>query len=160
MSSEETKPSDPPPPYVPPMNPPATNTAPYPTGPPNPNAAPYPTGTTPYPPNTAPYPAGYAQPTVVQTGVVGYQQPARTTVVVAGGNCPNCRVSWRPLNKFSVNVAIGSTCKWLCPLQVGMMHEQFSCCGILLAIIFFPLGIICCLMMRIQVCSNCGTVVG
>jgi hypothetical protein len=56
------------------------------------------------------------------------QQAPQVTVV---GGCPNCRV--------------------------GQMQDEFTCCGIALAIIFFPIGLLCCYVMREKRCSNCGT---
>ena len=53
-----------------------------------------------------------------------------TTQVVMVGNCPVC--------------------------HSGHLVDQFSTCGIILAILFFPWGIICCLMMKERVCSHCG----
>ena len=50
-------------------------------------------------------------------------QPAQPSVVVMGaGNCPSCRV--------------------------GVLSDDYSCCGIFLAIFFFPIGILCCLAMK------------
>lgn len=34
--------------------------------------------------------------------------------------------------------------------------SDFSCCGIAMAIIFFPIGVLCCLAMREQRCAKCG----
>jgi hypothetical protein len=53
-----------------------------------------------------------------------------TTQAVATGNCPVCRV--------------------------GFMTDDFTCCGICLAIFFFPLGLICCLLMRERRCTSCN----
>jgi len=49
---------------------------------------------------------------------------------VATGNCPVCRQ--------------------------GNLYEEYSCCGICLAIFFFPIGLICCLLMKDKRCSHCG----
>ncbi|XP_038066135.1 brain protein I3-like [Patiria miniata] len=66
------------------------------------------------------------QPTVVQVTV-----PAQTTShIVTVGNCPVC--------------------------HIGNMREEFSAVGIVLAVLFFPLGVICCLMMTEKVCPHCG----
>lgn len=44
-----------------------------------------------------------------------------------------------------------------CPVcRIGMLTEEFTCCGIFCAIFFFPLGLLCCLCMRDKVCSNCN----
>ncbi|KAH3864533.1 hypothetical protein DPMN_027553 [Dreissena polymorpha] len=39
---------------------------------------------------------------------------------------------------------------------VGVMREKYTCCGVLLGIIFFPIGIICCCMMKERKCIRCG----
>jgi len=52
-----------------------------------------------------------------------------TQVILVGG-CPSCRV--------------------------GVLEEEFSCLGLLCAVFFFPLGILCCLAMRDKRCTNCG----
>lgn len=41
-------------------------------------------------------------------------------------------------------------------LQVGRVSEDFTTIGIILAILFFPLGILCCLMMKEKKCDRCG----
>ena len=44
-----------------------------------------------------------------------------------------------------------------CPAcRVGYLEEDFTCLGIMCAILFFPLGILCCLLDRTKRCSNCG----
>uniref|UniRef100_H2YEK2 Uncharacterized protein n=1 Tax=Ciona savignyi TaxID=51511 RepID=H2YEK2_CIOSA len=36
------------------------------------------------------------------------------------------------------------------------LKDEFTCCGVCLAIWFFPLGLICCFMMREKKCAGCG----
>lgn len=49
-------------------------------------------------------------------------------------------------------VAVGG-----CPTcGVGHISEDFTMIGIILAILFFPLGILCCLMMKEKKCDRCG----
>ncbi|XP_076180885.1 membrane protein BRI3 isoform X1 [Ptiloglossa arizonensis] len=44
-----------------------------------------------------------------------------------------------------------------CPAcKVGVMEDDYSCLGLLCAILFFPIGILCCLMLKTRRCSNCG----
>jgi len=44
-----------------------------------------------------------------------------------------------------------------CPAcRVGMLEEDFTCLGVLLALLFFPIGILCCLALRQRRCPNCG----
>lgn len=38
----------------------------------------------------------------------------------------------------------------------GVLEDSFTCCGMLMAICFFPLGILCCLAMREKRCNHCG----
>ncbi|XP_077976318.1 membrane protein BRI3-like [Styela clava] len=65
------------------------------------------------------------------TTTIIHQPP--TSVVVVGG-CPACRV--------------------------GVLEDDFTCCGVCCAIIFFPIGILCCLAMRQRRCPNCGAIFG
>ncbi|RUO95667.1 hypothetical protein BC936DRAFT_143475 [Jimgerdemannia flammicorona] len=36
------------------------------------------------------------------------------------------------------------------------IERDFDCCGIVLAILFFPIGILCCFMMSRNKCVKCG----
>lgn len=48
-----------------------------------------------------------------------------------------------------------------CPAcRVGVMEDDYSCLGVLCAILFFPVGILCCLLMKTRRCSNCGAYFG
>lgn len=71
---------------------------------------------------------GGPMPSYQQYGVVVQQQPAQQVIIVGG--CPACRV--------------------------GVLEEDYTCLGVLCAILFFPLGILCCLAMRQRRCPNCG----
>ncbi|EDO32734.1 predicted protein, partial [Nematostella vectensis] len=53
---------------------------------------------------------------------------------VAGGSCPSC--------------------------GVGVPNQEFTILGICLAILFFPIGILCCLMLTERRCSHCGMTFG
>ncbi|XP_063873679.1 membrane protein BRI3-like [Scylla paramamosain] len=47
-----------------------------------------------------------------------------------------------------------------CPVcKMGHVREEFTLCGMFMAIVFFPFGLICCLMMRVRRCSHCRAVV-
>ncbi|XP_078042901.1 membrane protein BRI3 [Augochlora pura] len=86
---------------------------------------------------SAPPPPGY-YPSVNRTNnhnfVLSYGSTQSTAVIVPDiivvGECPACRV--------------------------GIMEDDYSCLGLLCAICFFPIGIICCLMLKTRRCSNCG----
>lgn len=94
-----------------------------------------PGGYYPPPPGAAPY---YVPPPQMMPPQ-GYGATATTVVVenpdiVVIGGCPACRV--------------------------GVLEDDFTCMGVLCAILFFPLGILCCLAMREKRCSNCGATFG
>nr|XP_027211940.1 brain protein I3-like [Penaeus vannamei] len=59
---------------------------------------------------------------------------AAPVVVIAGATCPACRA--------------------------GILRNEFTCCGIFLAICFFPIGMLCCFLMMERRCSNCGLAFG
>nr|XP_002125711.1 brain protein I3 [Ciona intestinalis] len=76
------------------------------------------------------YPQNYQQQGYTHTTII--QQP-HVPVVVVGG-CPACRV--------------------------GVLEDDYTCLGVCCAILFFPLGILCCLAMKQRRCPNCGAVFG
>ncbi|XP_022084956.1 brain protein I3-like [Acanthaster planci] len=86
-----------------------------------------------YPPQGTTYQGNYLQQ---QPAAVTVTVPAQqvTSQVVVVGNCPVC--------------------------HVGNTREEYTACGIILAVVFFPLGVICCLMMTERVCSHCGARTG
>ncbi|XP_076245866.1 membrane protein BRI3 isoform X1 [Calliopsis andreniformis] len=48
-----------------------------------------------------------------------------------------------------------------CPAcRMGVMEDDYTCLGLLCAILFFPIGIICCLLLKTRRCSNCGVYFG
>ncbi|KOC67912.1 Brain protein I3 [Habropoda laboriosa] len=94
-------------------------------------------GSTSWPPPPGYYP-GTGAPSSMQP-TYGSMQPAygsvhSTTIVlpntVLAGGCPACRV--------------------------GTMEDDFTCLGLLCALLCFPFGIIYCLLCRTRRCSNCG----
>ncbi|KAJ3101363.1 hypothetical protein HDU97_001404 [Phlyctochytrium planicorne] len=40
---------------------------------------------------------------------------------------------------------------------IHSISDEFTCCGIALAIICFPIGLVCCFLMREKKCIKCGT---
>ncbi|XP_052786987.1 brain protein I3-like [Mya arenaria] len=106
---------------------------PPPYQPPGPGYGP-PQGQQGYPPPQGygpPPPQGYAQPPPMMAA----QQSSNVVVVQAGGN-----------------TVIGACGR----CGNGVAVENYSIIGIIIAIVFFPLGIICCLMMTERHCSSCG----
>ncbi|CAH0398633.1 unnamed protein product [Chilo suppressalis] len=111
---------------------------------PPPYSATVPPGSPPQPaPNTAypPPPPGYTPygppPPPPATAFVpnyGATNIIITPPIVTVGACPACRV--------------------------GILEDDFTCLGILCAILFFPLGILCCLALKNRRCSNCGAMFG
>lgn len=86
----------------------------------------------PYPVTTPPQP-GYA-PSYHEGAPPGYQplptQVPPTTYVYIRGNCPAC--------------------------HTGILEDSFTALGVCLAICFFPLGLICCMMLTEKRCNRCG----
>ncbi|XP_053982904.1 brain protein I3 [Hylaeus anthracinus] len=84
-----------------------------------------------------PLPPGYypsTGATNTSNYVPSYGSTQSTTVIVPEiilvGGCPACRV--------------------------GVMEDDYTCLGLLCAILFFPIGILCCLVLKTRRCSNCG----
>ncbi|XP_041363100.1 brain protein I3-like [Gigantopelta aegis] len=99
-----------------------------------PGSYPPPSGA-PYPPQGVPYdPSKMPRPSQPS-----YQQYSSITVqpqqqIVVVGGCPACRV--------------------------GVLEDDFTCLGVCCAVIFFPIGILCCLAMRQRRCMHCGAIYG
>ncbi|XP_074653439.1 uncharacterized protein LOC141907630 [Tubulanus polymorphus] len=98
--------------------------------PPTQYGSPYPQTqySSPYPQTQYSSPQQYGQPVI--TPPTGYTANAGNTVVVVGAGCQTC--------------------------QAGTYVEEFTACGIILAILFFPWGILCCLLMRERRCPRCN----
>lgn len=80
------------------------------------------------PPGTT-YGSIYQPPEPVQSGTTTYVTIVPPDISFVGG-CSVCRI--------------------------GILEDNYPCCGICCAIFFFPLGIICCLCMKNKRCSHCG----
>ncbi|XP_074648268.1 membrane protein BRI3-like [Tubulanus polymorphus] len=82
-------------------------------------------------------PSGYQSVPQPHPSYMGAQQTTviipQSSVVVVGG-CPACRV--------------------------GVLEDDFTCLGVCCAILFFPIGILCCLAMRERRCPHCGATFG
>ncbi|VVC96335.1 brain protein I3 [Leptidea sinapis] len=86
----------------------------------------------PPPPGYTPYNAPPPGPTYLPN--YGATNVIITPPIIAVGACPACRI--------------------------GILEDDFTCLGILCAILFFPLGILCCLALKNRRCSNCGAMFG
>lgn len=100
---------------------------------------PMPMPSAPYPTQTqSNYPPSYGAIGEVTTIQPAFQQnptpaqPIVTNLIVIGG-CPICRI--------------------------GVLEDDYSCLGILCCILFFPIGILCCLAMKNKRCSNCKAII-
>ncbi|KAK2714148.1 membrane protein BRI3-like [Artemia franciscana] len=70
-------------------------------------------------------------PSYGATSVITVQPIPAAQVIVVGG-CPACRI--------------------------GILEDDFTLLGLLCAILFFPIGILCCLALRQKRCTNCGAI--
>ncbi len=69
----------------------------------------------------------------------------------------NCRRAWLPLLKLIAVTGFNYTmCPFYFLFQHGNLYEMTSSCGWVCCILFFPLGLICCCLMKERVCSVCG----
>lgn len=47
-----------------------------------------------------------------------------------------------------------------CPVcRIGLLEDDYSCLGICLAIVCFPIGILCCLACKNKRCTNCQAII-
>ncbi|XP_072947284.1 membrane protein BRI3-like [Epargyreus clarus] len=88
----------------------------------------------PYPPPPPGYTPYGTTPTAPYVPTYGATSIIIPPPIIAVGACPACRV--------------------------GILEDDFTCLGILCAILFFPLGILCCLALKNRRCSNCGAMFG
>ncbi|XP_045536256.1 brain protein I3 [Papilio machaon] len=107
------------------------------------------------PPGPAPQPA--AQPAGMQGGAYPPPPPGYTPYATAPP--PTAFVPSYGATNIVITppiITVGA-----CPAcRVGILEDDFTCLGILCAILFFPLGILCCLAMKNRRCSNCGALFG
>ncbi|CAL8305677.1 unnamed protein product [Merluccius merluccius] len=45
-------------------------------------------------------------------------------------------------------------------VTVGVLEDDYTCLGIMCAVLFFPLGILFCFALRQRSCPNCGATFG
>jgi len=61
----------------------------------------------------------------------------------------------QPVNQIIVTLPSNA-----CPIcRIGLLEDDYSCLGICLAIVCFPIGILCCLACKNKRCSNCGAII-
>ncbi|XP_033117632.1 brain protein I3-like [Anneissia japonica] len=113
-----------------------------------------------YPPATGmqppPQQMGYAYPPQANQPMPAYP-PANSTTVYSTSNSGAVRtvtVQQGPTTTSQV-IVVGNTCP---RCQIGILQESFTPLGICCAIFFFPLGLLCCLMMRNRHCPSCGAI--
>ncbi|XP_036409027.1 brain protein I3 [Megalops cyprinoides] len=93
----------------------------------------------------------------------GFQQPPPPYQYPQGQGCPpmppvsqqpNCAGTYTIIQPSVVVVGGCPACR------VGVLEDDFTCLGILCAIVFFPIGILFCLALRQRRCPNCGATFG
>ncbi|CAB3376119.1 Hypothetical predicted protein [Cloeon dipterum] len=85
----------------------------------------------------------------------GYQPYVGPTAPLQGAYCPTYGATAITVQPQEI-IIVGA-----CPVcRVGFLEDDFTCLGILLAILFFPFGILCCLALKNRRCSNCGAYFG
>lgn len=118
-----------------------------------------------YPPGPPP-PGGYYPP---PPGAALYYGPPPQMMPPQGYGATATTVVVENPDIVVIGMMAGSIFCWLlikkflggCPAcRVGVLEDDFTCMGVLCAILFFPLGILCCLAMREKRCSNCGATFG
>ncbi|XP_015595298.1 brain protein I3 [Cephus cinctus] len=86
---------------------------------------------------------------------------------------PQGPISWQPPPGYypSSGVPYQGTTTYIAPCEiilvgacpacrVGRLEDDYTCLGLLCAILFFPVGILCCLALKNRRCSNCGAYFG
>ncbi|XP_042888498.1 brain protein I3-like [Penaeus japonicus] len=88
----------------------------------------------------------------------GFSTPSTTVVMQPQQQHPHQVVTTQPvITTAPVVVVAGATCP---ACRAGILRNEFTCCGIFLAICFFPIGMLCCFLMMERRCSNCGLTFG
>lgn len=82
-----------------------------------------------YPVSAPPYSQTYGAVDQTVTAAPTGPTVINKEIIVIGG-CPSCRV--------------------------GVLDDNYTCCGICCAIFCFPIGILCCLACKNKRCKNCG----
>lgn len=107
----------------------------------------------------APYaPSGSTYPPPPPPGYTSYGQPAPPAGQAPPGQgyVPNYGSTTTHIIMPPPIITVGG-----CPAcRVGILEEEFTCLGIMCAIFFFPIGILCCLLFRNRRCTNCGAYFG
>ncbi|GAB6025725.1 hypothetical protein CHUAL_011709 [Chamberlinius hualienensis] len=66
----------------------------------------------------------------------------------------------QPYPSYGTTVTVAPTAEIViiggCPIcKCGILEKEFTLCGILCCILFFPIGLLCCIAMQRRRCSNC-----
>ncbi|XP_038069150.1 brain protein I3-like [Patiria miniata] len=114
------------------------------------------------PPAYTPAPQGYGAQPAPQAypgvqGYQGYQTGAPPGYQQVTGAPPAGYIPAQPIRVTSTNVVVVGGCP---ACRIGILEDDFTLLGVCCAILFFPLGILCCLAMRQRRCPNCGAVFG
>ncbi|XP_045134627.1 brain protein I3-like [Portunus trituberculatus] len=102
--------------------------------------------------STPTQPPPYKQKADGEVPPVGFDVPQEGTEHIAGA----ALVPPQPVATHVVVVQQQGSCP-IC--KMGYVREEFTLCGMFMAIMFFPLGLICCLLMRVRRCSHCRAIV-
>ncbi|XP_033630685.1 brain protein I3-like [Asterias rubens] len=114
------------------------------------------------PPPSGQQPYGQPQPVNYPAGTPyqgGYQAGAPPGYQQATGAPPpqGSYVPAQPITLSTTNVVLVGGCP---ACRIGILEDDFTLLGVCCAVLFFPLGILCCLAMRQRRCQNCGAVFG
>ncbi|XP_022909325.2 membrane protein BRI3 [Onthophagus taurus] len=99
-------------------------------------------------------PPPYPGPNPIQTGVHQPQYyPYQPSAPLNQGFIPSYGTSTHTTVIVPPEVIVVGACP---ACRIGILEDHFTCFGLLCAIFFFPIGILCCLADKTKRCSNCG----
>ncbi|KAJ8387145.1 hypothetical protein AAFF_G00160850 [Aldrovandia affinis] len=105
-------------------------------------------------PPPAPPPPGFQHPPPPYQYPPGAGYPQAVSNLPPVAQQPNCAATYTIIQPSVVVVGGCPACR------VGVLEDDFTCLGILCAILFFPIGILFCLALRQRSCPNCGATFG
>ncbi|RZC38775.1 DUF2367 domain containing protein [Asbolus verrucosus] len=98
----------------------------------------------PPPYSAAPYPGVHQQ---------HYNCPPAAPIIHQYTPCPSYGATQTTIIVPETEVIIVGACP---ACRIGVLEDDFTCLGLLCAILFFPAGILCCLLLKEKRCGNCG----